>query len=153
MSLKRTSNSVPSAVTENNITLTKPEDIANALNKYFINIPSTIQSTIKFSRNIFPNFHSDTDINSCFIKPVDKTKIQNIIFSLNPLKAVGCNNIPTKILKLFSIDISNQLPQLFNLSFSLAVFPSILKSSKVIPIFEKESKLECSRTLWLWNIC
>ena len=55
MSLKRTSNSVPSAVIENNITLTKPEDIANALNKYFINIPSTIQSTIKFSRNIFPN--------------------------------------------------------------------------------------------------
>ena len=42
ISLKRTSNSVPSAVIENNITLTKPKDIANAFNKYFINISSSI---------------------------------------------------------------------------------------------------------------
>ena len=32
ISLKRTSNSVPSAVIESNITLTKPKDIANAFN-------------------------------------------------------------------------------------------------------------------------
>ena len=48
-SLKITSNSVPSNVIENNITLTKPEDIANASNNYFINISSAIRSTIKFS--------------------------------------------------------------------------------------------------------
>ena len=35
---KRTSNSVPSAVIENNITLTKPEDIADAFNKDVIDI-------------------------------------------------------------------------------------------------------------------
>ena len=33
----------------------------------------------------------------------------------------------------------------FNLSFLFGVFPSILKSSKVIPIFKEESKLKC------WN--
>ena len=36
--LKRTSNYLPSAFIENNISLTKPEDIANALNKYSVNI-------------------------------------------------------------------------------------------------------------------
>ena len=40
-SLKRTSNSEPSAVIKNNITLTKPKDIVNAFNKYFINISSS----------------------------------------------------------------------------------------------------------------
>ena len=49
-----------------------------------------------------------------------------------------------KILKTLSNDISNQLSELFNLSFSLGVFPSILKSSKVIPVFKKESKLKWS---------
>ena len=130
-----------SAVIKNNITFNKPEDIANAFNKHFINISSTIQSTIKFSINKFHNFLPDTDINSFFIKPVDKIEIQNIILSLNRLNAVGSNNIPTKILKLLSKDISNQSSELFSFSFSLSVFPSILKSIKVIPIFKKESKL------------
>ena len=70
MSLKRTSNSVPSAGIENNSTLTKPKDIANAFKKYFMNISSSIQSTIKFSRNKFHDFLSN--INSFSIKPVDK---------------------------------------------------------------------------------
>ena len=73
--LKRTSNSVPSAVIENNITLSKPKDIANAFNKYFINISSSIQSTIKFSRNKFHDFLHDLENNSFFIKPIDKIEI------------------------------------------------------------------------------
>ena len=83
-------------------------------------------------------------MNSFFIKPVDKIEMQNIILSLNPLQAVGRNSFPTKILKSFSNDISNQLSEPLNLSFSIGGFPSILKSSKVIPIFRKVSKLKCS---------
>ena len=128
---------MPSAVIENNITLTKPKDIANGFNKYFINISRSIQSTIKFSRIKFHNFLPNIEINSFLIKPVDKIETKNIILSLNPLKAVSPNSILTKILKLLSNDISNQLPELFNLSFSHGVFPSVLKSSKVITIFKK----------------
>ena len=74
-----------SAVIESNILLTKPEDIANAFSKYFINISSLIQSTIKFSRKTFYDFLPDKDIKSFFIKPIEKTEIHNIILSsLNP---------------------------------------------------------------------
>lgn len=84
-----------------------------------------IQSTITFSKNSFHSLLSDIDINSFFIKPVDKKKkkIQNIILSLNPLKAFGSIGIQTEILKLLSIDISNLLCELFNHSISLGVFP------------------------------
>ena len=41
ISLKRTANSVSSTVIENDITLTKPKDFANAFKKYFINISSS----------------------------------------------------------------------------------------------------------------
>ena len=64
-------------------------------------------------------------------------EIQNIL-SLNHLKAVGPNSIPTKILKFHSNGISHQSSELIHLSFSLSVFPSILKCSKV---FQKESYL------------
>ena len=64
--LKRTSHFVLFAVIENNITLTKPEDIANAFNKYFTNISSTLQPTIKFSRKYFHDFLLDIGINSIY---------------------------------------------------------------------------------------
>ena len=53
-----------SVVIENNIRLTKPKDISNAFKKYFINISSSIQSKIKFSRIKFHDFLPDIDINS-----------------------------------------------------------------------------------------
>ena len=62
MSLKRTSNSVLLAVIENNITLAKPKDIANVFNKYYINISSSIHSTIKFSGNKFHGFLANIEI-------------------------------------------------------------------------------------------
>ena len=68
ISLRRTSNSVPSTVIHNNIIVTKPEDIANAFNKYFIIISGMIQSTIKFCRNKYLGFLPDIDINPFFHK-------------------------------------------------------------------------------------
>ena len=36
------------------------------------------------------------------------------------------------------------LIDLFNLSFMSGVFPSVLKTAKVVPVFEKDSKLDYS---------
>ena len=37
----------------------------------------------------------------------------------------------------------DQLAVLFNLSFTSDSFPTILKTSKVTPIYQKDSKLKC----------
>ena len=37
-----------------------------------------------------------------------------------------------------------QLSDLLNLSFTTGVFPSVLKTAKVVPIFKKDSKLDYS---------
>ena len=77
------------------------------------------------------------------MSPTDKTEIENVISSLDSNKSVGPNSIPTKILKLLKNDISSQLSEIFNISFSSGIFPSILKTAKVIPI-HKDSKLHFS---------
>ena len=64
--------------------------------------------------------------------------------SLNPSKAIGPNSISTKIFKLLLVNVSSQLTKLFDLSFSHVVFSIILKTSKVMPISKKDSKLKCS---------
>ena len=48
------------------------------------------------------------------------------------------------LLKLMKNDISDQLAVLLNLSFTSGSFPTILKTSKVTPIYKKDSKLKCS---------
>ena len=51
---------------------------------------------------------------------------------------------PTKVLKLLKNDISNQLSEIFTMSFSSGIFPSILKTAKVISIHKKDFKLDFS---------
>ena len=47
-------------------------------------------------------------------------------------------------MKLLNKDISDHLAILFNQSFFSGILPSILKTNKIIPIYKKGSKLECS---------
>ena len=76
---------------------------------------------------------------------MDFTEVSNIISPLNQNKSDVPNSIPIKILKLLNKDISDQLAILFNQSFSSGIFPSILKTSKIIPIYKNGTKLEWSK--------
>ena len=69
---------------------------------------------------------------------------ENFISSLDSNKSAGPNSIPTNILKLLKNGISSYLSETFNISFSAGVFPSILKTVTVIPVHEKNSKLDFS---------
>ena len=89
------------------------------------------QTPFSIQSNFLETFQYISDID---IKPVDKTDFQNIILSLNPLRALGLNSISTKILKLLSNDISSHLTELVNFSWPLG-------AQNIISIFEKESKL------------
>ena len=79
------------------------------------------------------------------MQPTDKEEIANIISSLNSNKASGPNSIPYRILFPLKNEISKQLADLFNLSFKTGVFPSVLKTEKVFPVFKKDSELDYSK--------
>ena len=64
--------------------------------------------------------------------------------SLYSTKSVGPNSIPTKIFKLLNNEISCQLVDIFNMSFTSGVFPSALKIAKVVSVHKKDSKLDFS---------
>ena len=56
ISLKDSTSAVPSTIIENNISLTNPQDIADAFNNYFSNVATGIKSSINHSRNKFFDF-------------------------------------------------------------------------------------------------
>ena len=69
-----------------------------------------------------------------FITPTGSQEIISIISSLSDNKSSGPNSIPTRILILLKKDISTQLVDIFNLSFSSEIYPTPLKTAKLIPI-------------------
>ena len=97
-----------------------------------------------YSAKEFHEFLPPSSIKSFFLSPTNKNEIVSIISALDSQKASEPNSIPIKILKLMKNVISNQLAVLFNLSFTSGSFPTTLKTSKVTPIYKKDSKLKCS---------
>ena len=143
--LKTVASSVPTVLSlDNGDTITNPYDIANTFNNYFASIAETIKKSIKYSHKHFSDYLSNESSSTIFLQPTDKEEIANIISSLNSNKTSGPNSIPYRVLFLLKNEISKQLADLFNLSFMTGVFPSVLKTAKVVPVFKKDSKLNYS---------
>ena len=76
---------------------------------------------------------------SIFQQPTVKEEIANIIYSPNSNKASGPNIIPYRILFLLKNEISKNLADLLNLSFTAGVFSSVFKTAKLVPFLKKDS--------------
>ena len=145
VSLKTKPSSLPIVLSlESGDTISNPYDIANTFNNYFASIAETTKRSTKYSHKHFSDYLSNESSSTIFLQPTEKKEIANIISSLNSNKASGPNSIPYRILFLLKNEISKQLADLFNLSFKTGVFPSVLKTATVIPVFKKDSKLDCS---------
>ena len=145
ISLKTVASNVPTVLSlDNGKTITNLYDIANTFNNHFASIAETTKKTIKYLHKHFSDYLSNENNNTIFLQPTDKEEIGNIISSLNSNKASGPNSKLYRILFLLENEISKQLADLFNLSFMTGVFPSVLETAKVVPVFKKDSKLDYS---------
>ena len=143
--IKTISAEIPRTLTVDGTTISNLMKILNIFNNYFSSIATKTRLNISFSHKHFSDFLKNRSNISFFVSPTDKTEIENVISSLDSNKSVGPNSIPTKILKLLKNDIFSQLSEIFNISFSSGVFPSILKTAKVIPVHKKDSKLDFAK--------
>ena len=127
IAIKNSSASNIHMLTHKGATVTDPLHIANIFNYYFSSITEKSKANVKFSNKSFQDFLHHPNEESLFITPADahEKKLNNIL--LNSDKSTGPNSLPTKILKLLKNKISTHLADIFNLSFSSGVFPSILK--------------------------
>ena len=145
ISLKTAASRAPTVLSCNNgNTITNPHDIANTLNNYFASIAETTKNNIQYSHTHFSDYLKEECGSTIFLKPTSKEEIGNIISYLNSDKACGPNSIPYRILFLLKNGISMQLADLLKLSFVTDIFPSALKTEKVVPVFKKDSKPDYS---------
>ena len=135
----------PTCIVDKGKTFTEPTDIANSFNKYYASIADEILKKRKYNGNkSFTDYLTNPSEKTFALFDCTNIEIQNIINIINPKKAAGPCSIPTIILHMLKNEISQPLSIIFNLSFHTGVYPDMLKSAKVIPIFKKGSKLQTS---------
>jgi len=73
--------------------------------------------------------------NDCFQIPfIFETELEKIVKDLKNKKAMGLDKVPVKLLKLALPFISKPLTYIYNLCISQNIFPSALKTARVIPL-------------------
>ena len=116
-------------LTFQNENIDNPERIANIFNNYFSTIGEKIQAKIKHSRKKYTDYLTNENPDMFFLSPADKEEIKFILSSLDINKSTGPCSIPIKVLNMLKNVISEQLTDLFNLSFTTGTFPTILKTA------------------------
>lgn len=115
---------------------TKPSEIAQAFNNFFVNSTNTLTKSMS-GVGTTGNY---TIRDSLFLKPIDRDEILNIIRKRPGKHSSGHDNIPDFLLKRVGPEIADILSELFNESLTTGHFPVCLKMSKVVPLFKKGEK-------------
>ena len=134
----------PKKYSNNTITLkisneihSDPKRVAEEFNKHFSSIADKIRAKIPESDTDFRTSLKNSPAYSFFTDHIHTNEVTKIINSLGP-KSTGPCSIPNTILKTVVIDISEILAKIFNLSIQTGIFPSALKTAKVVPVFKNK---------------
>ena len=111
-------------------------EIANTLSKSFVNVAENISRNIPRTPKLPLDYLNGRNTNSMFLFPVTHIEVEDVISDLDSSKSFGPHNAPIYILEALGPYISNALATLINQSFSKGIFPSGLKTAKVIALLK-----------------
>jgi hypothetical protein len=87
-----------------------------------------------------PNYPNVTSLELDLIGP---NQLCEIVRSFESKSSWNLDGISTKLLKHVIVKICNPFAHILNLSNSTDIFPSMLKTSRTVPIFKAGSPLSC----------
>ena len=119
-----------------------PNEIAETLNDFFVNIGPNTESCIPRNPVTQPEKYLGNKNQVDFlISEISNEEVLEIIINLES-KSTGPQSIPVNLLKLIPDLILAPLCKIISNSFSSGIFPDAIKICKVIPIHKGESNLD-----------
>jgi hypothetical protein len=113
---------------------TDKKTIVQSFNNYFINIGPNLAKDIP-STSMNPNQFIDIITNSMHVRDITQGEIQTIFKNLKE-SSPGYDDVCAKYVKNVSHYLLGVLQYVFQLSLSQGIFPSELKTAKVIPLYK-----------------
>ena len=137
----------------NNKILSKPTDISEAYNHFFVNAAHELQEQLPKFETDHRKFLSPRNPNSMEFAHVNVSDISKIIHSLKN-KSCRVNDFSPSVLKRNAHLLAVPLAQLFNESLQQGKFPTKLKHAQVIPLYKKGAKTSINnyRPISLLNV-
>ena len=134
---------------KNNIISSQANDrdlaiIANEFSNQFTTIAEQIEAKSITANLYYSSYLSEPVEEILTFRPMDKLEFTSIINSLNARKAFGPANIPNNSSKLFKNELSKPISLLANISINMVMFPNILKTANITPIFENNDPALCN---------
>ena len=125
----------------NNQIINDPTQIANAMNNFFTNIgPDLAKKFQNTSGSNFMKYMGESNKHSMYMFKTNSNEVSKLISNLKNKKSSGFDEISAKFLKLCSPYISTPLANIINVSISKGVYPDLLKTARVTPIYKKGIK-------------
>ena len=131
---------MPTSVVYENKHTTDCNEIANAFNKYFINIGNDSSATIDGNTDdtsYKQYLQSPSELN-CKLEKITEPEILIIMNKMENKSSSGYDTISNKILKFIKHEISKSITLIINQMLESGIFPDALKISKVIPLHKKD---------------
>lgn len=110
------------------------QTVSNAFNDLYVNVSKNLD-LIEPKKSV--DFGYPNTLHSLFLGPCNEVELLNTIMSLKNTTSTGWDEIPVKILKKVAIHLTLPLCHVINLSFQQGVFPDLLKTAIVKPIYKK----------------
>ena len=123
--------------------VTDHKEIAQIFNDYYCQVAEKLLNERKYNGNKpFYTYLKDRVDSSFMMIAATPDEVNTIIQNMDTTKSTGPHSIPTKIIKMIGPAISVPISEICNKSFLCGTYPDILKISRVIPIFKKDSRLD-----------
>jgi hypothetical protein len=134
----------PSQLFYNGSLVSKPQDVADAQNQFFLdkitmikeNLPAPTSDPLAVLKSLMVGRSCSFSFSAVYPDEVEK-----IISGLKNSKSYGFDQIDTYIIKLIKPSITPALTHIVNLSLTTQKFPTNWKKSKIIPLHKKEDQL------------
>ena len=92
----------------------------------------------------FSNYLSEPAEETLTFRARNELEVTSIIDSLNARKAFDHASIPTNFFKLFKNELNKLISLIANISLDTSMFPNILKTANVVPIFKNDDLALCN---------
>ena len=131
----------PSFIESDGSFISKPTDIANYFNDFFIRKISKLRHDMPATNadTTHPSISDQNMKEFCKFRKVSVEEVKNVLFSINNDKSPGSDNLDGKLLRIIADDIITPICHIFNLRLLESVCPQAWREAKVISL-PKNSK-------------